>query len=70
MFFLVSQLMVSSDTETARAPIHSPVMVSSIPSQREKPTPALTAAVQTTQIGATALVAVKGKNSKKEKINI
>jgi hypothetical protein len=46
--------MVHIIMETVRPPIHSPLMTSSTPSQRDKPTPAPTAMVQTGQMALAA----------------
>ena len=47
--FLLNQLIVHIVKETVSPPIQRPVMVSSMPSHRENPTPAPTAIVQTGQ---------------------
>jgi len=57
-FFLLSQLIVQIETAKVKPPIQEPVMVSSIPSQREIPTPAPTATTQTGQT-ANAVLAVR-----------
>ena len=49
IFFLSNQLIVQIIMETISPPTQRPVMESSMPSQRDKPTPAPTATVHTGQ---------------------
>jgi hypothetical protein len=58
-------LIVQAIEDAIKAPIHKPVIESSIPSHLEKPTPAPTAIVQT---GHTACTLLKTNKVKGEKI--
>ena len=62
-FLLFSQSPNHMPLEVAKAPIHKPVIASSIPSQREMPSPAPTAKVQ---MGQTACVGTGNKIDKEK----
>lgn len=60
IFFFWNQLRFQIIMESVKPPIQMPVIVSSIPSQRENPTPAPTATTQTGQMAYTE----KGKKAR------
>ena len=69
MFLLLSHEMVQIIIETVKAPIHSPMIESSIPIKRESPTPEATAIVQTGQTAKASFVKKK-LTPKREKMKI
>ena len=59
MFLLLSQAIVQMIIETIKAPIHSPMIESSIPIKRDNPTPEATAIVQTGQTAKASFIKKK-----------